>query len=119
MTKKIAIITRKANFQGLAVKEALDLAMIMGSFEQDISLYFIGDGCFQLLNNSNAEIVASKDYTAVIDALAFYDVEQVYYCQHSALQRHIDVSNLKKDIAPLTQAELSKQLSSADQVLTF
>ena len=51
-TKSIAIVNTQAPFSSATGKEALDAALIFGSFEQAISLFFIGDGC--LLYTSDA-----------------------------------------------------------------
>lgn len=93
--KKIAILNASSTINE-ASKEALDAALIYGSYEQDISLFFQGEAVRQLLNNQSTEKVNIKNYLKTMSALEFYDIENIYVCKNSLVERglaedfHID-----------------------------
>ena len=55
--KTLAIINAKAPYSDNAGKDALDIALIFGSFEQPVSLFFQGDGVYQLIDEQQAELI--------------------------------------------------------------
>ena len=76
MTKSVAIINSSSSFDSSSAREALDAAMIYGSYEQQVALFFIGDGVFQTQENQQPALLATKDFLATFGALSFYDIEQ-------------------------------------------
>lgn len=89
--KTIAIVNTQAPFSNAAGKEALDAALIFGSFEQAPSLFFLGDGVFQLIGQQNADAIDMKDYLKTFAALEFYDIDNIYLCQQSLAERNLSV----------------------------
>ena len=103
-----------------AGKDALDLALLFGSYEQQISLFFIGDGVYHLLQGQSPAQLAAKDYLATYNALSFYDIEHVYVCQQSLQQRQLnDLDKLLNDIEVLSIDEIKSQLNLHKTVFTF
>jgi tRNA 2-thiouridine synthesizing protein C len=120
-TKKttIAVLNSHSSFDLSYGKEALDVALIFGSYEQDVSLFFQGEGVRQLVNNQKAVCISSKDYLATFSALPFYDVENIYVCSASleqrALTHHFHVDN----VMLLTPEAFSKKLRQHQVLLRF
>ncbi|WP_448211642.1 sulfurtransferase complex subunit TusC [Colwellia sp. MEBiC06753] len=117
----MAIINTTAPFAQLNGKEALDMALIYGSYEQEIALFFIGDGVWQLVANHQGELVKVKDYLKTLDALTFYDIDHIFVCQRSLEERGLTISQLKTidGLTALTSTELNSTLKSYKTVLTF
>lgn len=90
--KSIAIINAKAPLAKPDGKEALDIALIFGSFEQKVSLFFHGDGVWQLMNNQSPSLIHVKDYLKTFAALEFYDIEHIYVCEASLSKRQLPYS---------------------------
>ena len=86
----LAIINSKAPFSSDFGKDALDVALIFGSFEQKISLFFQGDGVYQLIAKQDGTLVSIKDYLKTFSAFEFYDIEDIYVCQQSLVNRQLD-----------------------------
>lgn len=118
-TKSIAIINTQAPFSSATGKEALDAALIFGSFEQAISLFFIGDGVFQVIGNQNASSLETKDYLKTFSALTFYDIENIYVCQQSLTERNLPANFHVDNIQVLTTAEFSQRLHSHQVIYRF
>ena len=88
-TNTVAILNTQAPFASAAGKEALDAALIFGSFEQPTSLFFIGDGVFQVIGDQNPSSIESKDYLKTFSALEFYDIDNIYVCGSSLTARNL------------------------------
>ena len=86
----LAIINSKAPFSSTHGKDALDIALIFGSFEQKVSLFFQGDGVYQLIADQDGSLLAIKDYLKTFSAFEFYDIEDIYVCQQSLSNRQLD-----------------------------
>lgn len=118
-TKTVAIVNTQAPFSSAAGKEALDAALIFGSFEQAISLFFIGDGVFQMIGDQNASSIAVKDYLKTFSALEFYDIENIYLCKESLNERNLPANFHIDNIHVLAQNEFSQRLHSHHVIYRF
>ena len=117
MSKTIAIVNSKAPYRDNAGKDALDLALIFGSFEQSISVFFHGEGVWQLQAQS-PELVQQKNYLKTFAAFEFYDIENVYVCQASLQERGINELALEH-VKILPQPQFSEQLSNHSTIFRF
>jgi tRNA 2-thiouridine synthesizing protein C len=115
----IAIINQSAPYGTSHASESLDLAMIAGTFGQEISLFFIGDGVFQLLREQNPEIKGVKNLSKVMKSLVFFEVDKLYVCEHSMHERGLTQDNLCVSAVPLTQTTISEHLSSHSRIMVF
>ena len=117
--KSLAIINSSAPFTKNQGKDALDIALIFGSYEQNIALFFIGEGVWQLIDKQSPEMINNKDYLKTFSAFEFYDIEQVYVCQQSLQHRgllndfHID------NVVILEPALFAEQLAKHQVILRF
>lgn len=117
--KLTAILNAKAPYSNNAGKDALDIALIFGSFEQPISLFFQGDGVFQLIQSLNGSIIAVKDYLKTFAAFEFYDIENIYVCQESLLERGLSTSFHIDQVQVLATSEFAEKLAFHHTVLRF
>ena len=104
-SKSVAIINSKAPYSSSSGKDALDVAFIFGSYEQDVSLFFHGDGVFQLIEQQNSVLIQLKDYLKTFAAFEFYDIERVYVCQKSLEDRGLNNSKFHIDNAVTLNTE--------------
>jgi len=117
--KTIAIINSHAPFSSPAGKEALDAALIFGSFEQATSLFFLADGVFQVIGDQNAEAIELKDYLKTFSALEFYDIENIYVCQQSLTERGLTANFHLDNVQVLSNAEFSQRLHTHNVIYRF
>ncbi|MFD2166732.1 sulfurtransferase complex subunit TusC [Thalassotalea euphylliae] len=115
----IAIINSSAPFANSNGKDALDMALIFGSYEQTVALFFVGDGVWQLKDATKPELLNVKNYLKTFNALAFYDVEEIYVCAKSLKERGLS-SQLELADAQIAQPEaLQQKLTEFKHVLRF
>lgn len=114
----VAIINKSAPFGSMAGKEAQDLALIFGSYEQEVAIYFIGDGVYHLIQQQ-AELIGAKDYLKTYEAFSFYDIEHLYVCENSLNERNIEPSALLDIATVITSEQMSLKLAEHHAVYTF
>ena len=115
----LAIINSKAPYSSHYGKDALDVALIFGSYEQKVSLFFQGDGVHQLIAKQDTSLLSIKDYLKTFAAFEFYDIEHVYACQQSLLTRKLEPSFHITDVQVLSTTEFSAALNQHQHVLRF
>lgn len=117
--KTIAILNTQAPFSKAAGKEALDAALIFGSYEQPTSLFFISDGVFQVIEAQNATAIDVKDYLKTFSALEFYDIENIYVCQQSLTERGLTANFHLDNIQVLSNKDFSQRLHQHNVIYRF
>ncbi len=100
-------------------REGLDAILAASAYSEDIQIFFIGDGVFQLLENQQPEIVLSRDYVAGFKMLSLYDLEETYVCQTALQNRGLKDNNLLIDADVITNQEINEKLSRCAQVMVF
>ena len=117
--KNLAIINSKAPFSSTYGKDSLDVALIFGSFEQEISLFFQGDGVYQLMANQSGATISVKDYLKTFSAFEFYDIEHIYVCQQSLIDRELSDSFHIENVQVLAATDFSLALKQHKHILRF
>ncbi|RDL43027.1 sulfur oxidation protein [Marinomonas piezotolerans] len=75
---KTLIYLTSPTYSSLALKEGLDLALVLGTFEQDVSLCLTGDALSLLHINQSPLQRHGKHLYKLLDGLEFYDIVNVY-----------------------------------------
>ena len=117
--KKIGIINRCLPHGSAQGRESLDLALAMSAFNESLSLFFIGDGVYQLLDGHNPTESLQKHFQPLFKMLELYDVDNIYVCEQSLLQRNIKQAQLMIKITVVDTLQLKTKLALQDQLLSF
>jgi tRNA 2-thiouridine synthesizing protein C len=117
--KKILIVNQSAPYSTGNAKESLDLALAAGTFEQDVSILFTGDACYQLLSAQNSKEIDSKNLNKMLKVLPIYGVENLFVDEQSLVDRNI--RNIDKDIkiTKISARESRKLYQNATTVFRF
>lgn len=114
---------RSAPYADLRGQEALDAVLATSVFEQDISLLYMDDGVYQLLDQQQeGALLHRKQASATIGALRLYDVEQLFICAKSLKQRGLTLADLTGNFTTdslLTYAAITDLINRQDKVLSF
>jgi tRNA 2-thiouridine synthesizing protein C len=120
MRKKILLVSRHAPYGTTTAREALDSALAAAVYDQDISLLFIDDGVFQLLKSQSGREIAQKSLDAIISALPYYDIENIYIHTESLAQRHIVAEDIVvANVILLDNTAAAKLFEQQDHILSF
>lgn len=117
--KNILIIHTQSALNDLQGKEALDLSLIYGAFEQSVSVLFYQQGVFQTLAHQDPESLGQKDYLSTLKALDIYDVEQVYACKLSLESYSLEGKELLTNIETVSLNKIEQLKLNADHVLVI
>lgn len=116
---RLAIVNRSPAYGASTPQESLDLVLAAGSFGQDISLYFVDDGVFQLIDGQQPEHIEAKHFSKTFKALEFYDIEKVFVGKQSLITRGLSPEDLIIDVEVFDEQTLSAQLSDHHHTLVF
>jgi len=118
---KLAFVFRSAPFGTSSSREGLDALLAATAFcnEDEIAVFFIEDGIFNLVANQQPEKTLQKDFIRTFKLLELNDINQRYLCYESVLERNLADVETMLDCQLLTRAELIEKLQSADKILTF
>ena len=117
--KKIAIINRRMPHGSAQGRESLDLTLALSAFNESLSLFFMGDGVYQLVNGHSPDAILQKHYQPLFKMLALYDVENIYICKASLEQRGLTTDKLLIQGTLLDNAQIQAKLAQNDQLLNF
>lgn len=117
--KTLAILNSKAPYSNNAGKDALDIALVFASFEQAPALFFQGDGVWQLIANQDGSVISVKDYLKTFAAFQFYDIEDIYACQDSLVERGLIANFHIEQVQVLSKHDFAHQLANHNTILRF
>jgi tRNA 2-thiouridine synthesizing protein C len=131
--KTFLYINRKAPIGTIYALESLEVVLIGAAFEQDVSLAFLDDGVFQIVDGQNAGALGMKNFSKTYRALGDYEVRKLYVEKESLAERGLTADDLmpikyedenedyaeKPSIHLVDRAEMAKLIGSADVVLSF
>ena len=110
--KKFLYINRKAPHGSIYALESLEVVLIGAAFDQDVSLAFIDDGVYQLLQNQDTSGIGVKNFSATYKALGDYEVNKIYVEQES-----LELRGLSKDnLLPLTWEDEDDDWAEKDSI---
>ena len=69
-SKKFLYVNRKPPHGTIYALESLEVVLIGAAFEQEVTLAFIDDGVYQLLQNQDSSAIGTKNFAPTFRALA-------------------------------------------------
>lgn len=131
--KKFLYINRKAPYGSVYALESLEVVLIGAAFEQDVSLAFLDDGVFQLMDGQDTAGIGMKNFSKTYKALGDYEVRKFYVEKESLAERGLTVDNLqnivwedededyaeKPSIILVDRSEMTRVIADQDVVLSF
>jgi len=118
--KRIAFVFTSAPHGSASGREGLDALLATSAYSDDIGVFFVGDGVFQLLANQQPGAILARDYIATFKVLPLYDIEQCWLCAASLRERGLGEETVfVLPAQPLEPEALREQLSRYHVVMTF
>ena len=111
-SKKFLYINRKAPHGSIYALESLEVVLIGAAFEQDVSVAFIDDGVYQLMQGQNTTAIGVKNFSPTYRALGDYDVTKIYVEQESLELRGLS----KEDLMPLVYEDEDDDWAEKDSI---
>lgn len=111
-TRKFLYINRKPPHGSIYALESLEVVLIGAAFEQEVTLAFIDDGVYQLLQNQDTSATGLKNFAPTYRALGDYDVNRIYVERESLELRGL----VKEDLMPLTWEDEDDDWAEKDSI---
>jgi len=118
--KKVAFIFTQGPHGSSAGREGLDALLATSALTEDIGVFFMADGVFQLMPMQQPEKILARNYISTFGVLSLYDIDQCFVCMESLKVRGLSAAHdWVLDVAPLSVSEIRGRLAEYDVVLTF
>jgi len=111
-SKKFLYVNRKAPHGSIYALESLEVVLIGAAFEQEVTLAFVDDGVYQLLQNQDSSAIGSKNFSPTYRALGDYDVNRIFVERESLELRGL----AKEDLMPLTWEDEDDDWAEKDSI---
>lgn len=116
---KIMFVMRKAPHGSIYAYEGLEAILIMGAFEQEISVVFIDDGVFALKKEQDTKPLGVKEFSKTFAVLEDYDITNIYIDRESLKQRGLSADDLVIPVKVMEAGEIAKIMEEQHVLLPF
>lgn len=118
--KKIAFVFTSIPHGNASGREGLDALLATSALTEDIDVFFLSDGVFQLLPNQQPQEILARNYISTFKILPLYDIENIYLCADSLKERGISEQNeWVVDANIINATQIRDKISACDVVLKF
>ncbi|XTZ38773.1 sulfurtransferase complex subunit TusC [Salmonella enterica] len=118
--KRVAFVFTSAPHGSSSGREGLDALLATSALTDDIGVFFIGDGVFQLLADQRPAAILARDYIATFKILPLYDIDKCWLCAASLRERGLgNEAEFVLPAQPLEPDALREQLDEYNVVMTF
>ncbi len=117
IVKKIMHVVRRAPHGTIYTYEGLEMVLIMAAYDQDITLVFIDDGIYSLLENQDTDGIGIKGFVKTFKALRGYDVEKLLVDKESMEERGIVADNFIVPVEVLSSREIGKIMKEQEVLI--
>ncbi|MFT5612224.1 MAG: tRNA 2-thiouridine synthesizing protein C, partial [Polaribacter sp.] len=100
-------------------QEGLDAVLVGAAFEQKVSLLFLYDGIYQLKADQDMRETGIKQYTKTFQALADYEVQNIYVSELCMQARSLNAFDLILETKALNRDAIASLIGVQDRVFTF
>jgi tRNA 2-thiouridine synthesizing protein C len=77
ITKKFMYLNRKSSYGTVYAIESLEVVLIAAAFEQDVSLTFVDDGVYQIVNGQNTDGIGMKNFSKTYHAISVLTINNL------------------------------------------
>ncbi|ATF09824.1 sulfurtransferase complex subunit TusC [Candidatus Enterovibrio altilux] len=116
---KLGFVFSTAPHGSASGREGLDAVLATSNYNENLALFFVGDGVMQLLSDQHPSFVLCRDYIATFKMLSLCDVKEIYVCHESLIERGVFQQPLIVNSDIVTCEVIAKQLSCCLKVLQF
>ncbi|PKH09090.1 sulfurtransferase complex subunit TusC [Moritella sp. Urea-trap-13] len=116
---RAAFVTRQVPHGTSLARETQDAILATSALTEELSVFFIGDGVYQLMANQKPQDIACRDFAPTFGMFELYDIENIYVCADSLLERGIGDAELIIDAQHLSQPEINQHIRQHAIILNF
>ncbi len=117
--KSVLLVNRHPPYGSNMGRDALDVALTCGIFDLPVSLLFLGDGLYQLLESQTPAGIEQKSLQSLLSALPMYDINQLYVCAEELAERGLNCDQLFAEVKVIKATQLPALFQQHTTVLSF
>ncbi|XBC44313.1 MAG: sulfurtransferase complex subunit TusC [Buchnera aphidicola (Schlechtendalia peitan)] len=118
--KSIAFIFSRVPHGTSISREGLDSVLSISMINQNIAVFFIGDGVFQLMKFQHPKYILSRNYALSFGMLPFFDINKLYYCKDSLIERGLlNKCDLFLKVFIIDRKNILKEIDKYDLVINY
>lgn len=118
--RRIAFVFSTAPHGSASGREGLDAVLAASALTEEIGVFFVGDGVFQLINGQHPGPILARNYIPTFKLMALYDIEQCWMCAASLRERGLSqYTDFVIETERLEPEQLRRQLDDYDVILRF
>jgi tRNA 2-thiouridine synthesizing protein C len=115
----ILILQRHAPYGSSIAREGLDFILTSAAYDQNLTILFLGDGVFQLLNNQDSKAIELKNHASALEVLPLYDIENLFVIEEDLSERSIEHSQIMDNVNIITRAQGKVIIEQHTKVIGF
>jgi tRNA 2-thiouridine synthesizing protein C len=116
--RKFMFVNRRAPYGTIYALEGLEMVLITGAFDQDVSVVFMDDGVFQIVKGQDTKAVNMKNFSPTYRALEGYDIEKLYVERESIEARGLTAEDFVVPVKVLSAAELAGLMAEQHVIIS-
>jgi tRNA 2-thiouridine synthesizing protein C len=116
--RKFMFVNRRGPYGTIYALEGLELVLITGAFDQDVSVVFMEDALFQIVKGQDTKAINMKNFSPTFRALEGYDIEKLYVEKESADARGLTEDDFVVPVQILSADEISALMAEQDVVVS-
>ena len=117
--KNVLVLSQYSPFDDSHIRDALDMTLIFGAVDQNISWLFSGPAVLALKKQQQPEHIGLKNYFKTIKTLEIYDIENIYVCEKSLLEYGLNKNNLLISVKALNYQQQHHLIAQQQQIVTL
>lgn len=118
-THDILILQRHAPYGSSIAREGLDFILTSAAYDQNLTVLFLGDGVFQLLDNQSSQAISLKNHGSALEVLPLYEVENLLAIEEDLIDRGISHNQLISGINIINREQSKAIIAQHTKVIGF
>lgn len=116
----VAFVFTQAPHGNTAGREGLDALLATSALTEEIGVFFLSDGIFQLVDNQQPDGILSRNHAATFKVLPLYDITNIYASQEDITLRGLSAQTpFVLAAKKLSLYDIAQKLNDYDVVLRF
>ncbi|MGK0445684.1 MAG: tRNA 2-thiouridine synthesizing protein C, partial [Bermanella sp.] len=100
-------------------REGLDFILTSAAYDQNLTILFLADGVFQLLDNQNSKGIELKNHAAALEVLPLYDVENLFVIDEDLTSRAITKDQIINDVQIISREQGRALIAQHTKIIGF
>jgi len=116
---KLMIVFRTAPYGTIYSFEGLENVLIMGAYDQDISVLFIDDGVYAIKKGMDTSATGIKDFSPTLRALEAYDIDKIFIDRDSMESRGLTLDDFVIEPQVIESDQVEKMMEEQKNFFMF